>query len=275
MTMKMICWFLFCLMPFISVAQDSQSGCAAIKNGVFYFYPKNGAERYMDIREGELLHETNMTTGDTSAWQVKWTGDCTYSLQYISGNNKMSAEMQQFVKQHQLVFQVTNISGDYYIFKGYVDKTSNPPVQTDTMWLHEKTSIASNELFRQVKNSALLKRAHFSDTSRYAVVYLYRPGKLTNSLGNYLVYFDDIPMCVAKNKSGYIFKVLKEGKFEVKSKLYKDESVTVLDVKFGSTYYVKSMIHWTISSRLYNFKLEMAVVKPDRGQMEFEEVNLQ
>jgi hypothetical protein len=78
-----------------------------------------------------------------------------------------------------------------------------------------------------------------------------------------------------QNKSGYIFVILKEGKFKMNSSLYKDESGTELDIKFGHVYYVKSMIHWGISSRLYNFKLEMVQMDPKEGKTEFADVNLQ
>jgi hypothetical protein len=143
------------------------------------------------------------------------------------------------------------------------------------MWLTEKTTIVNNTLYKQIPDAAVLKKQHFSDTSNYAVVYVYRPGKITNSLGNYLIYLDDNLICDAKNKTGFIFKIFKEGQFTLSSKLYKDESGVKLDVKFGKAYYVKSMIHWGISSRLYNFKLEMAVVDPISGTEEFEKVNIQ
>lgn len=35
------------------------------------------------------------------------------------------------------------------------------------------------------------------------------------------------------------------------------------------------MTHWRIKSLLYNFKLEKAIVSPDRGQAGFGNVNLQ
>ncbi|HEX4850087.1 MAG TPA: hypothetical protein VFV08_04730, partial [Puia sp.] len=157
---------------------------------------------------------------------------------------------------------------------GYVDQPSAKPFYVDTMWLSEKAIITEHGLFSST-SEALLKRGHFSDTSKYAVIYVYRPGKFTNSLGNYNIYFDNKFMCVAKNKSGYIFKVYKEGNFEVKSALYKDESSINLHIQFGKRYFVKSMIHWGIYKRLYNFKLEMAQMKPEDAKPEFEMVNLQ
>ena len=81
-------------------------------------------------------------------------------------------------------------------------------------------------------------------------------------------------MC-CKNKSGYIFKILKEGQFNLKSKLYKDESSVKVDVKFGKTYYIKSMVHCGMFKGLKNYKLEMAMINPAEGKTEFGEVNLQ
>ena len=267
--------FLFLSFSIDSIAQNKQLTCSDIKDGIFYYYPKNSADRYIDVREGELLNEKNTKTGDSSIWQVKWTDECIYSLKYVSGNAKTTDEMQAFLKKHKFIYEILKVTNEYYVFKGYVDKTTNIPILTDTIWLNEKTHIANNELFKQVRNTSELKKSNFSDTSKYAVLYIYRPQKLTNSLGNYIIYFDNNMMCVAQNNTGYIFKILKEGKFQVKSKLYKDESEITLDIRFGKTYYVKSMIHWGITSRLYNFKLEMAAINAIDGKSEFEEVDLQ
>lgn len=227
------------------------------------------------MRDNKFLHETNINNGDTALWEIKWTGECTYSAKYISGNAKMTDEEHTLLQKHKFVYEILNVTGQYYIFKGYIDKISNIPIQTDTMWLNEKANIPNNELFKQLPNSLVLKRNHFSDTSKYAVIYIYRPGKFSNSQQNCLIYFDDNIMCVAKNRSGYIFKILKEGQFEIKSKFEKDESSVKLDVKFGNVYYVKSMIHWGIYSLNRNYKLEMAIVKPEDGKIEFQDVDLQ
>lgn len=274
MKIAFITCFSFLFTVVTSFSQNKKVTCPDLHDGIFYYYPKNSDKHYISRREGDLQYESTVQTGDTTLWQVKWAGDCEYSLKYLSGGKDFPKETIDLIKKHKLVYEIIKTTDRYYIFKGYIDKTSNPPIQTDTMWLNEKTVVANNELFRPVQNNAALKKAHFSDTSQYAVLYLYRPGKLTNSLANYLIYFDDIIMCVARNKSGYLFKIMKEGKFTLKSKLYKDAAAVELDVKFGNVYYVKSMIHWGVFKRLYNFKLEMALVKPEDGKIEFEEVNL-
>ncbi|MEO5592948.1 MAG: hypothetical protein ABIR15_17720 [Chitinophagaceae bacterium] len=266
--------FLLIALSFYSNAQDKYPVCTDLKNGIFYNYPKNAPDQYMDTREGDWVHETNLITGDTTLWQIKWTDDCVYTLKYISGNVKINAEVAVFLKKHVLAIEMLKLTNEYYTFKSYVDKVSTVPILSDTMWLNQKVVVSHSNLIRRIPNSAVLKKEHFSDTSKCALVYLYRPGKVTNGLANYPIYLDEDIICVAQNNSGYIFKIFKEGKFEFKSKLFKDESAAKIDLKFGNTYYVKSMIHWAISSRLYNFKLETAVVDPVKGQKEFEDVNL-
>ena len=264
----------FYLLPLFSHAQNKALTCADLKNGVFHCYPVTINKHYLIRKDGEYQLETDLADGDSTLWKVNWVNDCTYTLKYISGG-KMEEDVLKVLKKHKLAYKITRVTSEYYTYTGYIDNTDNNPIQADTMWLTEKVNIINNALFSQIDNEGVLKKNHFSDTSKYAVLYVYRPGKITNSLGNYLLYFSDNLLCVAKNKSGYIFKILKEGKYNISSRLYKDEAAVQLDVKFGKTYYVKSMINWAITSRLYNFKLEMALVKPETGSDEFDKVNLQ
>ena len=274
LTVAVRIFFVLSLFPFVSYSQDKSIGCKNLKDGIFHFYPKNTAVHHISRREDNRQYESNVNTGDTIAWEIKWLNDCTYSLKYLSGSAKLSDEDLTMLKKHKLVFQIESVKEDYYVFTGHFDKTSNQSFQKDTMWLAEKVNPVSNEVVKFVPNPNTLKKDKFSDTSRYAVLYLYRPGKLTNSQGNYFVYFNDDVLCIAKNNSGYVFKILKEGTYSVKSKLYKDEAGIQLDIKFGKTYYVKSMIHWGMFKGLNNFKLEMALIDPQHGKTEFEEVIL-
>ena len=262
------------LLNLIGFIAQAQNDCKNIKTGTFYYYPKNSTDSYLEIRDDKHLYETNLTKGDSSVYEIKWSDDCVYTLKYVSGNAEMSDEVEEFNKKHKLLFEVNKIAKDYYTFTGYIDKTSNQPVLKDTMWLNIKNNVGSNLLFQPIKSPTEIKKAHFSDTSKYAILYIYRPGKLTNSLGNYLVYFDDNIMCVAKNMSGYIFKVLKEGNFTIKSKLYKDEATTNINIKFGNKYYVRSSVLWGFHN-FKNYKLKMEEMEPEEGETEFYDVNLQ
>jgi len=261
--------FLLLIIAVKSYSQHTVS-CNDLKNGIYYYYTKNSPSHYILYRTENFQKEVDLTTGDTSLWKIAWQSDCKYSLQFVSSSLKRDPEFVKLLKNHKLVYTVTAVTDDYYAFRGYVDKESNPPIIADTIWLREKANISNSVLFKQLANDNETRR--LKDTSRYAILYLYRPGKITNSLANYFVYFDEEIMCIAQNNSGYVFKVFKEGKFEVKSRLFKDESSVKLDIRFGNKYYVKSMIHWGISTRLYNFKLEMATVALQEGQTEFENI---
>jgi len=192
--------------PLVATAQNKSLNCSGIKNGIFHIYPQNVAGHIVDIREGEFVRETKENTGDTSLYRITWLNDCTYELKYVSGNEKFSDEISKFLKKHKLVYEITSVTEDYYVYKGYMDKTSTLPVNTDTMWLTEKLGIVHNELYTEVQS---LKEARVSDTSKYALLYIYRSGKITNSLGNYFIYFNDNAMLVAKNILVIFLKYLK------------------------------------------------------------------
>jgi hypothetical protein len=260
------------ILCFTAPCQDKAPDCALFKTGVYYSYPKNTLERYSCIRRGRNEIEKNLDTGDSTVWEVVWSGNCTYTMRYVRGNEQLKPKMEKFLEQHQMAFKVETITPDYYVYSAYVDEVSKKPVAMDTMWFHEKTDLVRNDRYWFVPNEAWLKKRHFKDTSQYAVLYLYRPGKLTNSLTPVPVYCNDTLVWSAKNKSGCIIMIKAEGSIELKSKLYKDSSAVRLDIKFGKRYYAKSMVHWGMYKRMYNFKLEMAAMKPEEGQPEFEEV---
>lgn len=261
------------IQPYTSYSQSLN--CKDLKNGIFYSYPKNTDSKFLYERTGDYQKETDFKTGDTTLWKVKWKNDCTYTLEYVSGNNKENEEAFELLKRkkHKVIFEIKNITGDYYTYSTYLDKTSNLPLGLDTIWLHEKINPVSSRLFEPVTNQRDLRKPHFSDTAKYALVYVYRPGKFTNSLAPFPLYFDNNVMCIMKNNSGYIFKILKEGTFEIGSKLMDNSSVTKLEVMFGKRYYVKSMIHWNLHTTR-NFDLEMKIMPNDTGAEEFDKVEL-
>lgn len=259
--------------PYNSYSQSLS--CKDLKEGIFYSYPKNTDSKYLYERTGDYQKETDLKKGDTTLWKVKWKNDCTYSIEYISGNNKTNEEAFELLKKkkHKLLFEIKRITDDYYTYASYLDKTSNLPLELDTLWLHEKINPVSNMLFEVVTKESDLRKPRFSDTAKYALLYVYRPGKITNSLAGFPLYFDNNIMCIMKNKSGYIFKILKEGTFEIGSKLMDNSSVTKLDIEFGKRYYVKSIINWGLHATR-NFNLEMKVMPDDTGAEEFDKVEL-
>jgi len=251
--------------------QKNALSCADLHEGIFYVYPKNLDNPYIDIREGDMQRERNIKTGDSSLWQIKWLNECTYTLKYISGNEPLPAGSEKLLKKHKLVFQITEKTTDYYLYTAYFDKTSNLPIQQDTMWFQEKLKPVNNNLFTRISKTSA-EVIDFKDTTSYALLYVYRPKKITNSLGNFMVYFDENMMCVGKNNTGYVFKVLKEGAFTIKSRVYRDVAATTVNISFGKVYYIKSFVNWTITSRLYNFSLGMVQMPTVEGKEDFEQV---
>jgi hypothetical protein len=261
--------------PYSSYCQSQSLSCKDLKNGIFFSYPKNTDSKYLYERTGDYQKETDLKKGDTTIWKVKWKNDCTYSIEYVSGNNKKNEEAFELLKKkkHKILFEIESITDDYYTYASYLDKTSNLPLELDTLWLHEKISPVSNMLFEVVTKERDLHKPHFSDTAKYALLYVYRPGKITNSLSVFPLYFDNNIMCIMKNKSGYIFKILKEGTFDIGSKLMDNSSLTKLNIEFGKRYYVKSIIDWGLHATR-NFNLEMKVMPDETGAEEFDKVEL-
>lgn len=263
----------FIFLPTLLFAQ-SDSSCAGLHQGIFHYYPRHSSVHLYVRRDGDLQYENDDSNTDTTVWQIQWTGDCSYTEKYLSGSHTLTKKQERMLNGHVLAYKIVAITEDYFVVREYQDKISLMRyMETDTLWFHERLPSAGTQTFKRISRGDLLK-SNFSDSSSYALVYLYRPGKLTNSLGSYPIYVNDSLLCIAYNRSGYIFKVRREGNYTLESRLYKDHSAVQLDIHFGKVYYVKSMVHWGITSRLYNFRLEMATSDPRTGATEFADVKL-
>lgn len=252
--------------------QVDKERCKEIQNGIFYFYPQNSKDRLIEIREGDYLKERNLDTGDTTLWKIKWDSECIYRLTFISSSLALDKAIKKVTKKYDFVYKITSITDQYYTFTGYLDNIKSNPIQQDTIWMSEKISITNNTLYENVPKELYEKAASMSDTSKYALLHVYRPGKFSHSLSNFLVYFNDNIMCVSSNNRGYVFKVLKEGLFNIHSRLLKDSAGATINVRFGKKYYVKPYINWTITGKLYNFRLGVQEMDVPTGVKEFEEV---
>lgn len=260
--------YLLSLCTVLSSAAQSQENCSSLRAGLFYSYPKNSSETYVTQREGNMQKEVNLTQNDSTMWEVNWKDDCVYTLKYVSGG-KYTQEVLKVLDKHKLYVIIEDSKPDYYVYACYLDSKSGNLLSKDTMWLQEKTKIPTTTLFTPVADLNVQQQITFSDTSKYALLYVYRPNKTLISLSNYFVYFDDIPMWVAQNNSGYLFKILKEGHHSISSRMLKASSNCELDVRFGKVYYVKAAVIWGVHKHLYNFKLETTQMTTAEGKLEF------
>jgi hypothetical protein len=251
------------LLPVITKAQ-SKNDCSDLKEGTYFTYPKNTQDHWKSERTGNFQKETNLGTGDTSTWQVKWQNNCRYTMKYIAGGKDLKKEEQDFVHKHVLAFEINSVTPDYYIFSEYIDKVEKTPFLVDTMWRKEKTIVADKRVYMEVQYKDI-RKMHFKDTSQYALLYIYRSSKLVCSLVDYLVTANDVAMCSMKTKTAYVFKVTKEGKIHLTGSNGNKKSSVDLDIQFGNKYYLNCDIHWSMDRCIP----DLSLTEKGKGEADF------
>jgi hypothetical protein len=116
-----------------------------------------------------------------------------------------------------------------------------------------------------------VRKIHFSDTSRMALLYIYRPGKFKLSLAELFIFYDELQVTVLRNKSAVVVALYKEGPFTLRSRVEdnKAEGELPMDIKFGRTYYVRADMIWGLY-KTGNTKLAFTLVDPQQGKQEFD-----
>jgi hypothetical protein len=259
--MKYILNILFFVLPFIAFSQN-KNDCNNFHSGTFYYYPKNSNKEYISIRSENGFKEIETGKTDTSTWKVNWN-QCTYEMKLGSGGD-LSAADKQFLNEHKMVYKITGTAKDYYTFDGYTDNVNYLYLVKDTMWLQPQSKRVGRELFTTIANEPVIRKAKFSDTSAYAILYVYRSKKINQMRITYPVYLNENLMFLAQNGSNAIIKVLKEGTTSFSSRFEKNESNSNIDFKFGKKYYLKCDIHIGFYA-----KPELIVVNQEKGMEEF------
>src|SRR5882724_1686299 len=124
-----------------SWGQSKKVSINAVKTGVFYYYPTDSNESFSIVRDDSLQKETNLTTGVSSFWQVKWVNDSIVNLRYLSRTNKISAAEELFYNSHSVVTHIKNVTRDYYTFRGGLDSINGLGSTQDTLWRKTKKNI--------------------------------------------------------------------------------------------------------------------------------------
>lgn len=207
--------FIFILTPDLGFCQSSPT-CKDLKAGQFYYYPQTSTERFLYSRSGELQKEINISTGDTTLWEIEWLNDCTYTLQYMGGGKNEGANYAMY-KKHKGVIQISSITNNYFIYNAYRDKISDIVVSSDTLWLKEK-----------IVDDRTFKASDFVEASF--------PGG-DNAWKNYIteVITDNIKQLTRANKTGtcYVtFIVDKDGSItEVEALTMEDTKLAKVAIK--------------------------------------------
>jgi hypothetical protein len=253
----------------IPFASSQTNGCSIFRKGVFHVYLTKDGKHYIVYRDDQTEKEVVDGSTDTLVWHIDWKDDCDYTVQYLSNTGGLTGAQQKFLKKHKLFYHLQPGDKEYCVYTETVDKIGGPLVEKDTMWLHEVAYPISAPLAVLVKSESLLRNRHFSDTSLYAVVYIYRPKKMMLSVSSYDMYLENNLLCTMKNNSSYIFAVFRQGAVNLWSRCLKDTCYLRLNIQPGKSYYVRSTIDFGMFG-LKNFKLKMELVPAAEGKEEFD-----
>ena len=140
--------------------------------------------------------------------------------------------------------------------------------QADTVLSHEVSSPGSAPIML-VRSESMLREMHFSDTSSYAVIYLYRPLTGTFSGNAINIYAEDQVICSMENSAHYIFAVYRKGAFKLTGLFSHDTCPISLDVEPGKSYYIRCKMDFGIFGSK-NYKIFLAPMPADKGKKQFD-----
>jgi hypothetical protein len=182
--------------------------------------------------------------------------------------------MKTFSGSHNLVTRIESVKNDFYSYRIYIDKIAGRYLFADTIWFQKKSVVVNNTLFEAVPANTSNKKLNFNSTPPYGLLYMYRTAKSVGRKADYLLYFDENIMCTAKNATGYIFKVFKQGHFNLSARIYSEKDVTVnINIKFGETIYVKIEFK-TISFDTNYLRPKLLTVEAEKGSEEFSAIEM-
>jgi hypothetical protein len=255
----------------VAQSQDSLRNCKDLQKGIFYAYPKNSPDLYISYVTDGIEKDVNTVNGDSTIWKINYTGDCTSTAQFISSTDRYSEKDRKVLLKHKLFSTVTAIAADYYTYITYLEGEKRVPLLQDTVWFHEKAG-KSTQIYEWIQNIA---DVHINDTSKYALLYVYRPGKTSVMFDKYPIYFNDVFLCEGSNKVGYVFKIYTEGTYTLKSRLNKNADSVAVNMKFGKVYYVRSEVQNSKKLLQNTPDLKMEIINEDDGKAEFDNVKFQ
>jgi len=124
---------------FITLASPIQKiDCNQIHNGKFFQYKNVNQFNSTIVRTDSLQYEINAQTGDTSSWKIRWTDDCTFTCEYLSGL-KFSSEPESAFYHHSIItFKIKDLTDDYYCYDAELKYNSIVKNYSDTLWRQKK-----------------------------------------------------------------------------------------------------------------------------------------
>ncbi|HTR30381.1 MAG TPA: DUF2846 domain-containing protein [Puia sp.] len=264
MSSNVIGYALFGLLfsPLQSLAQTLS--CSDLKNGVFVFFSRTDGSRSTYTRNADVQKEFNPASHQTVIWDVEWVGDCAYYLKYNSGMEDQPKQTQELLKKHRFLYQIVEVTADYYIFQSTLDKASNPVILKDTLWIKQcsdaKRKVTTNPRIDSLL--ALRKAAFDSVVSKSAFIYVFRPGKFVMGGESFTIFLNDQPICEMANKAAYIVRLSKEGQTTLVGKVGKQETSITFDIKAGNSYFLRCELPWSLAPKPRLIKSDKEEAQP-------------
>lgn len=106
-------------LSFISINLPAQKNCKNYKVGNFSLLDKGLGIQYRIERSPDKQIETDLKTGKTTIFAVKWNNECEYELTVIGG----SSELVAFYRGKVLIIRLLEVYGDGYKFEGHIKGT--------------------------------------------------------------------------------------------------------------------------------------------------------
>jgi hypothetical protein len=116
-------------------ASGQVTNCKAFHNGVFHVFQATSGDHYVIYRDDQTEREVVAAKGDSTVWNIQWLDDCNYTLQYVSGNVKLTGRQANFVKKHKLFYHLSPAGKDYCLYVETIDGPSGILIEKDTMRL--------------------------------------------------------------------------------------------------------------------------------------------
>ncbi len=111
-----------------------QRDCQNVREGEYYFNPKQSPKKYLLVRTAAIQKEIEINTHDTAYWKLKWLTDCKFTLEFSHRVDKITPQEKRLLKSHKVVVEIMSVAQDYYIGRYDLDALTSKSV-IDTFWV--------------------------------------------------------------------------------------------------------------------------------------------
>ena len=122
------------VLSFFLAAILPQRDCQNVRNGKYYFQPRNSSKKFLVIRTDSIQKEVEVNSHDTSYWKINWITDCSFTLEFGNSTKNLTIQEKSFYASRKVVVKIVTVTKDYYSFKVDFDSISSRSL-SDTLWM--------------------------------------------------------------------------------------------------------------------------------------------